>query len=131
MSKPPLCPDLAVGVPFTVWVVRTGATGDNTGTPNPSLVFTTKSTAVQAAKGRGWHGGHAVVSQFRSMRGADGECYFIGNAIDDIDRTRAAYEEQIRNSALEKLSDVERRVLGISDISLRTNVDAGKSITEA
>ena len=105
--------DKRVGVPFDVWVVHVGEDERSPGRPDPSQVFTSESVAKQAAKGRGWYGGNARVSKFRVMRGADGDYYFIGEKVKDIDKVYADYAEKTREAALKKLTDEEKRVLGI------------------
>ena len=128
--RPDLCPELEIGIPFDVWVVHSGATEHAGGRPDPSLVFTREGGATKAARGHGWFGGHADVSKFRAIRGADGNCYFIGNAIDDIDLARSEHESRIREAALSKLSDVERRVLGLGNSNYPGNTGVGYPSTE-
>lgn len=76
-------------------------------------VYTTQSSAAQAAKGKGWYGGDGGTTTAQAIRLSDGKVYLISSDPIDLDEQQKNLDEQLRTNALGKLSAEEKRVLGL------------------
>ncbi len=81
---------------------------------HPAWYFRTSSEAEHAAKGQGWYGGTAPTSEVRAIKLEDDQ-YLILRSEDRIRLGGPEDEKKIRDKALAKLTDLEKRILGISD----------------
>jgi hypothetical protein len=102
------------GVPFDVWVVYERADERDHGYPNTHLVFTDEAAAKEEAMSAGYYGGNAHVGSHKAILDSQGIFWLLDQQISDIDKTRHAYEEKIKQQALKKLTDEEQRVLRTS-----------------
>lgn len=98
---------------FEIWVVYTG--GDDRFIGTPTLFFSSEYLACHEARGKGWYGGDAPVRQHHAVE-VDGKFYLLEDAEPiDLDGELKAKNEQLKEKALAKLSEEEKRALGLMD----------------
>ena len=102
-----------VGEVFNVWVVYEGGDERHHGRPSTTLAFTDEAAANESARGRGWYGGKAHVGSFRAIMGIHGRTWLVTEEIRDINHVQFDYEATVREKALAKLSDEEKKALGV------------------
>lgn len=94
----------------TLYAVNQGASEYKQG--KPKWYFTTKQEAERCAKGRGWYGSTASISTLEAI--ILGDFAFIVDAYNPVIINRGPEdEEQIKKTALAKLTEEEKRLLGI------------------
>lgn len=76
-------------------------------------VFTDRLSADKAQKGQGWYGGNGGISEQKAIRLNDGKAYLIKEGPIDLDLHQKNLDDDIKKKALSKLSDEDKRVLGI------------------
>lgn len=96
----------------TVWAVHSGDTEFDDG--KPEWWFLNAKEADDEARGRGFYGGHAPVSVHRAIIIGDTEVYLLGQPEPVVIGGPKDIEEQ-RRKVLSKLTDAEKRLLGLTD----------------
>jgi hypothetical protein len=87
------------------------STDDNGGRRTPIGYATKRSDAVALAKNKGaWGGDGGIDSHYAAT--INGQCYIVNGPI-DLDGKVSEARAAIRAKALEKLSDIEKKVLGL------------------
>ena len=81
-------------------------------------IFTNEKTAQIASKGRGWYGGNGRVIRRTAILLPNERCLLIDQETSDLKGTRLNVDfldeyEELRNAALAKLTDEEKRILGV------------------
>lgn len=100
-----------------VWAVHQG--DDDRSCGSPRWWFSDQTEANNFAKKRGWFGGDAPVSEHCAMvvpgsvteSGRDE--YYLTKAKVDLDGVEEKIQNELKENALAKLSDEEKRVLGL------------------
>jgi hypothetical protein len=95
----------------TVWAVLLG--GDDKSSGNPAEWYSTEPIAKIAAKNRGWYGGDATIARYHAIQ-VNGSTYILQYRLPvDLDQEQAKQVERVKQESLSKLTDEERKALGI------------------
>lgn len=100
-----------------IWAVHSG--DDDRSCGSPRWWFSNEEEAKFFAKKRGWYGGDAPVSEHLAMcvpgsvteSGRDE--YYLRSAKVDLDGVEEKIQTELKENALAKLSDEEKKVLGL------------------
>lgn len=111
MSKPVAdggCYDVSI---IDVWAVHQGDDDRHSG--YPEWFFTSPQEAYEVAAGRGWYGGDAPVSEKKAIV-LDGETAYLLKDIEPLELNVGPDDlEERRKNALSKLTDIDKKVLGL------------------
>ena len=95
---------------ITLYAVHQG--DDDRSWGHPTWWFDNKTKADNIAKGRGWYGGDAPVSQHAAIKIEDDQ-YLILQNVEPIRLGGPDDEKLIRAKALKKLTKLEKEILGL------------------
>ena len=93
-----------------IYAVNQGDTDRYAG--QPAWFFDSKDDAVNCSLGRGWYGGNAPVGEHMALV-IDGTAYLLARAEPVALNVTPEDEQAKKNAALAKLTEEERKLLGI------------------
>lgn len=93
-----------------IYAVNQGDTDRHSGTPK--WFFDSKQVAVECSIGRGWYGGNAPIGEHSALV-IDGKAYLLARAEPVALNVTPQDEQAKKNAARAKLTEEERKLLGI------------------